>query len=86
MTKDEALDLQRVVDEILERAFDERHDIGGAVNWGDLLCTDVSISLLDGLVTVLIEEAAPEAYELKEYVYNELIKAGFRDVSVATEW
>jgi hypothetical protein len=38
MTKEEALDLQTVVDGILAQAAGERSRIGGAVNWGDLRC------------------------------------------------
>jgi hypothetical protein len=57
MTKEEAIALQAAVDEILALAVERRSEIGGAVNWGDLLCLDVEVSLLDGVVTVTIEEA-----------------------------
>jgi hypothetical protein len=61
MTKEEALDLQATVNGILAQAAGERSRIGGAVNWADLRCVDVEISLLDGHLTVTIEEASPEA-------------------------
>jgi hypothetical protein len=57
MTKEEALDLQGTVNGILAQALGERSRIGGAVNWGSLRCVDVEMSLLDGVVTVTIEEA-----------------------------
>jgi hypothetical protein len=52
MTKEEAIALQTAVDEILALAVEKRSEIGGAVNWGDLLCLDVEVSLLDDIVTV----------------------------------
>ena len=44
MIKEEAIALQAVVDEILALAVEKRSEIGGAVNWGDLLCLDVEVS------------------------------------------
>ena len=64
MTKEDALDLQATVNGILAQAMGERSRIGGPVNWGDLRCVDVEISLLDGHVTVTVEEASPSALEL----------------------
>ena len=61
MTKEDALDLQATVNGILAQAMGERSQIGGPVNWGDLRCVDVEISLLDGHVTVTVEEASPSA-------------------------
>jgi hypothetical protein len=40
MTKEEAIALQAAVDEIPALAVEKRSEIGGAVNWGDLLCLD----------------------------------------------
>jgi hypothetical protein len=68
MTKEEALDLQATVNGILAQAMGERSRIGGAVNWSDLRCVDVEMSLLDGNVTVTIEEASPGASELCRFV------------------
>jgi hypothetical protein len=85
MTRNEALDLQTMVNKILEHAFAKRNEICGAVNWADLACTDVAISLLDEVVTVTIEEASPDANELREFVSTELSKVG-HNVRVQTEW
>ena len=86
MTKEEALDLQATVNGILAQAAGERSRIGGAVNWADLRCVDVEISLLDGHVTVTIEEASPEAIDLCRYVAKELARRGYDEVAVRTEW
>jgi hypothetical protein len=87
VTKDQAEVLQSVVDDVLSDAFEKRKEIGGAVNWADLLCTDVSVSLLTGLVTVTIEEVGPDgAQRLREFVSAELERRGFPDVYVLTEW
>jgi hypothetical protein len=48
MTKEEALVLQATVNGILAQAMGQRSRIGGPVNWGDLRCVDVEISLLEG--------------------------------------
>jgi hypothetical protein len=42
------------------------------VNWGDLRCVDVEISLINARVTVTIEEASPSALELCTFVAKEL--------------
>jgi hypothetical protein len=87
MTKDEAIALMSTVDGILEEAFEKRREIGGAVNWADLGCTDVAVSPISGLVTVTIEEASPGgAQELCRFVSDELMKAGYQDIYVLTEW
>ena len=86
MTKDEALNLQALVDGILAQARGERSRISGLVNWADLRCVDVEISLLDGHVTVTIEEASPEAIDLCRCVAKELARRGYEEVAVKTEW
>jgi hypothetical protein len=86
MTKTEALNLQTTVDGILAQARGERSRIGGLVNWVDLRCVDVDISLLDGHVTVTIEEASPDALELCRFVAKELARRGYDEVAVRTEW
>jgi hypothetical protein len=60
--------------------------IRGAVNWDDLLCLDVEVSLLDGIVTVTVEGAAPEAVELCRFVSEELARRGHGSIRVRTEW
>jgi hypothetical protein len=74
MIKEEAIALQAAVDEILALTVEKRSEFGGAVNWGDLLCLDVEVSLLDGIVTVTVEGAAPEAVDLCRYVAKELTR------------
>jgi hypothetical protein len=86
MTKEEAIALQAAVDEILALAVEKRSEIGGTVNWGDLLCLDVEVSLLDGIVTVTVEGAAPEAAELCRFVSEELTRRGYSGIAVRTEW
>jgi hypothetical protein len=86
MTKQEALDLQTTVNGILAQAMGERSRIGGAVNWGDLRCVDVEMSLIDGHVTVTIEEASPEAVDLCRFVAKELARRGYEEIAVRTEW
>ena len=86
MTKDEALKLQAVVDEILAQASEKRPEISGAVNWGDLRCVDVEMSLLDDVVTVTIAEAASEAVELCRFVSEQLARRGYGAIAVRTEW
>jgi hypothetical protein len=86
MTKEEAVELQCVVDEILAQAVKERSRIGGPVNWADLLCVDVQISLLDDIVTVTIGEAASGAVDLSRFVVEELERRGYAGVAVRTEW
>ena len=86
MTKEEAIALQAAVDEILALAVEKRSEIGGAVNWSDLLCLDVEVSLLDGIVTVTVEGAAPEAVELCRFVSEELARRGYSGITVRTEW
>jgi hypothetical protein len=82
MTKEEALDLQATVNGILAQATGERSRIGGLVNWGDLRCVDVEISLLDGHVTVTVEEASPSASELCRFVAKELTRRGHDEIAV----
>jgi hypothetical protein len=67
-------------------AAEKRSEIGGAVNWGDLRCVDVEISLIDGRVTVTIEEASPSALELCRFVAKELARRGHDEIAVRTEW
>ena len=85
MTKEDALDLQATVNGILAQAMEERSQIGGPVNWGDLRCVALRI-LLDGYVTVTVEEASPSALELCRFVAKELARRGHDEIAVRTEW
>ena len=59
MTKGEAIALQATVNDVLALAVERRSTIGGAVNWADLRCVDVQVSMLDGVVTVSTSFAIP---------------------------
>jgi hypothetical protein len=72
MTKEEALDLQTMVNGILAQAMGERSRIGGAVNWSDLRCVDV--------------ETSPKAVDLCRFVAKELARRGYDEIAVKTEW
>ena len=85
MTKEDTLDLQATVNEVLAQAMEERSQIGGPVNWGDLRCVALRI-LLDGHVTVTVEEASPSASELCRFVAKELARRGHDEIAVRTEW
>ncbi len=58
--------------------------IDGAINWGDLSCSDVGLRE-DGVYLVTIEEAAPDAQSLCAYVQRWLTAWGW-PVEVETEW
>lgn len=55
-----------------------------AINWGDLSCTDVGLRG-DGVYLVTVEEAAPEASNLRTYLQRWLRLWGW-NVEVTTEW
>lgn len=60
-----------------------------AVNWSDLRCVRVIIGVDqdDKQVTLIeIEEAAPDAWRLQQYVANALANLGYDDIEVNTEW
>jgi hypothetical protein len=44
------------------------------------------MSLIDGHVTVTIEEASPSALELCRFVAKELARRGHDEIAVRTEW
>jgi hypothetical protein len=86
MTEEEAIALQAAVDEILALAVEKQSQIRGAVNWRSLLCVDVEVSLLDGVVAVTVEGADPEAVDLQIFVAGELERRGYGSIRVRTEW
>lgn len=87
------IDLQPIYEyanELLEQADPE--EIDGAINWGDLACTDVqecrSVHDNYATVTVTVEEASPDGNsELREYMYERLIEK-FPGIAfeINTEW
>jgi len=86
MTKKEALELITAANAVLGKAYEEREEIGGAVNWADLQCVDVQESLVDGLITITLEEADHTATALCTYVHEGLKEQGYDDIVVKTEW
>ena len=74
--------------EVLENTKPE--DVEGAINWGDLRCTDVSwCKSVYGTesVMLIIEEADPYNPELRQYMYERMMEK-FPKVmfDVVTEW
>jgi len=93
MTRAEAEKLQAAVNLILKQARqlpDHERVAMGAINWGDLNCTDVEErkSLLTDscFQAVIIEEASPDAEGLRKFVGERLDVRGYRNVYVETEW
>lgn len=81
--------LKRDVEEILQKAAASPVKLEGAINWGDLHCSQTAECRDDQgreYLEVLIEEAAPDAGVLQLQVRGELMKLGWRDVVVRTEW
>lgn len=79
--------LRDATDAALDRAKGD--DIQDAVNWADLGCTRAEhFEDHEGRAgwRVWIEEAAPEADQLKEFVRGDLAEHGWPGVEVVTEW
>ena len=81
--KAKAVQIQKDINAIIDGI--DPNKVGGPVNWGDLSCTDVGVSLMDGTWCATVEEAAPDASELALYIHNELRHFG-HDVWVRCEW
>ncbi len=60
----------------------------GAVNWADLMCVEVEVSLTnpDLIWTATVEEASPDACKFASLITKELAERGFPHVHVRTEW
>ena len=79
--------LRMETDNALDRAAND--DIQDAVNWGDLGCSSAEhFETDDGRAgfRVWIEEAAPEAVELQQFIRADLAEHGWPGVEVRTEW
>lgn len=60
-----------------------------AINWSDLHCTRVIIGVdqdNNPVTLVEIEEAAPDAWRLQQYVTHALENQGYDNIEVITEW
>ena len=63
--------------------------IEGAINWGDLYCTEATYCINQNGsedYRVLIEEAAPGYGPFHEFVCKYLTEHGHPNVQVVTEW
>lgn len=81
--------LKQAADKACEMAYEDRRLIAGPVNWGDLGCTSAErYQDHTGHVgyRILIEEAAPEAQGLQEYIAGKLEEMGCPGIEVLTEW
>jgi hypothetical protein len=88
MSEHNLREIYEYANEVLTKA--DPNEIEGAINWGDLSCTDVVMSVSvhgDIWIRVDIEEADPNNPELKEYMYEKLATQ-FLDTpfEVCTEW
>jgi hypothetical protein len=89
MSEHNLREMYEYANEVLENTKPE--DVEGAINWGDLRCTDVVMSVSvhgDIWIRVDIEEADPHNPELREYMEKKLWEK-FPDApnfEINTEW
>jgi hypothetical protein len=81
--EDEMNPLIDIVNSILEEAQAAKQEIDGAINWGDLSCTEAHMS--KGVLYCTIEEANPINEELESFISNRL-KAKLYDSKITFEW
>jgi hypothetical protein len=90
MTVDDLKRLRNDTNSILAALCTEEHRIPGAINWGDVRCTEASWRVTDddySYPSVLIEEASPAAHELGTVVYERLLAKGWpKNLDVCTAW
>lgn len=83
------VELKEAANAALEEAQKQSGSIGGAINWGDLSCTEARYSINERgekFWTVIIEEASPDACDLHAFVMRYLHDRGFHGIEVVTEW
>lgn len=88
MTREQLVALRRATDDAIG-AIEIEWLRRGAINWADLSCRQAAWVTTDegeSYAEVLIEEADPEASEFRAAVRAELVKTGWPDVRVVTEW
>lgn len=78
---DTATKIRLMVNDALKEAHGKVED---AVNWADLRC--VEVTRCQDYYMVVISEAAPDAWKLREFVQEYLEKHGYYDVVITTEW
>ena len=91
MANDYLKRLRQATETILRDAYEHRNDILSreAVNWADLHCVAVLRVVDDEDRTsyrVEIEEVAPDASDLQQFVHQKLEVAGFFNIEVHTKW
>jgi len=81
-------ELKRAANEACVQAI-AKGDLGNNVNWSNLVCTTVRKYIdEDGFYgyEVIIEEADPRNTELQNFIYDVLLRSGFTDIEVITQW
>ena len=88
MTDAEIKGLLTAVNEAIAQIVKNRSDVPGPVNWADLSCSDILVSVLypDRWPIVVIEEASPTASEFQIAIAEALEHRGFPNIEVQTEW
>mgnify|MGYP000907499186 FL=1 len=79
--------VQREINAILDDA--PAVSIKGAINWGDLNCVEVELSVnVEGtwMLNAVIEEADPNNPDLLGYIVEQLKQRGYANVFVRAEW
>ncbi len=82
-------ELKAAANKACEMAIKDRSLIDGAVNWADLSCIMAEHAQdQDGNEThrVYIEEASPDASDLRRYIADKLSMMGYDNIEVITEW
>jgi hypothetical protein len=82
-------ELMTLSQKIAEEAYKKRGEIHGAINWGDLGTTDAQHCIdVSGrtFFRIIIEEASPDASELRDFVSKRLAEEGWQNVDVELEW
>lgn len=84
--REQAKQIKSALDSILDELVPD--PTLGAVNWADLMCVEVEISLTTQEVewTATIEEASPSAREFAILVSDKLVQRGFPNIHIRTDW
>lgn len=90
--KNKLIRLRKEVEKILKDAHKRKDEFVGSINWGDLHCVEALYCIdEDGVKTyrILIEEAAPDNYDLNVFVVEQLserFNANIMSFTSRTEW
>lgn len=85
------IQLRQTTEKIIEDLQGREQDLfpNDPINWGDLHCVEASFVQTDDgreYYRVLIEEASEGCQKFPVYIREELVKQGFENIVVATEW